>query len=63
MRVSRCPRGTWTAPGQVALLVLLLLAHVEDHRRLVGAAVAGRVIERLLDLGGIELLDPARGPP
>ena len=44
--------------GDVAHLVLLLLADVEDHGRLVGAAVGAAVVEDFLDLGGVELLDP-----
>ena len=42
----------------VTHLVLLLLADVEDHGRLGGVAVGAAVVEDLLDLGGIELLDP-----
>ena len=62
MRVSRWPRGTWIGAGDVALLELLLLADVEDHGRLVGAAVrarGGRAIS--LTSRGIELLDPGAG--
>jgi len=44
--------------GDVALLELLLLAHVEDHGRLVGVAVAPRVLEDLVDLCRVELLEP-----
>jgi hypothetical protein len=47
--------------GKVTGLELLLLAHVEDHGRLVGAAVAAGEIEHLLHLGGIDLLDPGTG--
>jgi hypothetical protein len=44
--------------GDVPHLILLLLAHVEDHGRLVGIPVAVTMIEQLLDLRRVELLDP-----
>ena len=47
--------------GDVPLLELLLLADVEDHGRVVRAAVGARVLEHLVDLRGIDLLDPGAG--
>ena len=44
--------------GDVSHLVLGLLAHVEDHGRLGRVAIGRAVVQDLLDLGGIELLDP-----
>jgi hypothetical protein len=40
------------------LLVLLLLADVEDHGGRLRVAVLARRVERFLDRGRIELLDP-----
>ena len=52
MRDSRWPRGTWTAPGQVRLLELVLLAHVDDHGRRCRSRWSA-----IVDLLGVHLLD------
>jgi hypothetical protein len=47
--------------GQVTHLELVLLSDVQDHRGLVGAAVAGSEVQGLLDLRRVDRLDSRAG--
>src|SRR5207247_357413 len=53
--------GNVDGAGNVSLLELALLTHVDEREGGVGAAVRFLHVERLLDLRGIDLFDPFAG--